>query len=55
MGFIRPKNIGGCIMETLLKNSTMEMLREYYFDAKGEYPPADFTRDEIINVILKSK
>ena len=42
-------------METLLKNSTMEMLREYYFDAKGEYPPADFTRDEIINVILKAK
>ena len=42
-------------METLLKNSTMEMLREYYFDAKGEYPPKDFTREEIINVILKSK
>ena len=42
-------------METLLKNSTMKMLREYYFDAKGEYPPIDFTRDEIINVILKSK
>lgn len=41
-------------METLLKNSTMEMLREYYFDAKGEYPPADFTREEIIKVILKS-
>ena len=36
MGFIRPKNIGGCIMETLLKNSTMEMLREYYYDARGE-------------------
>ena len=42
-------------METLLKNSTMEMLREYYFDVRGEYPPIDFTRDEIINVILKSK
>lgn len=42
-------------METLLRNSTMEMLREYYFDAKGEYPPADFTREQIINVILKAK
>lgn len=42
-------------METLLKNSTMEMLREYYFDVRGEYPPIDFTREEIINVILKSK
>ena len=42
-------------METLLKNSSLEMLREYYFDVRGEYPPKDFTRDEIINVILKSK
>lgn len=42
-------------METLLKNSSMEMLREYYFDAKGEYPPADFTREEIISIILKVK
>lgn len=42
-------------METLLRNSTMEMLREYYFEAKGEYPPADFTREQIINVILKAK
>lgn len=42
-------------METLLKNSSLEMLREYYFDARGEYPPIDFTRDEIINIILKAK
>lgn len=42
-------------METLLKNSSMEMLREYYYDVRGEYPPIDFTRDEIINVILKAK
>ena len=40
-------------METLLKNATMEMLREYYFDARGEYPPIDFTREEIVKVILK--
>ena len=42
-------------METLLKNSTMEMLREYYFDVRGEYPPKDFTRELIISIILKSK
>ena len=42
-------------METLLKNSTMEQLKEYYYDERGEYPPEDFTRDEIINVILKAK
>lgn len=40
-------------METLLKNSNIEMLREYYFEAKGEYPPIDFTREQIIKVILK--
>ena len=42
-------------METLLKNSSIEMLREYYYDVRGEYPPIYFTRDEIINVILKAK
>ena len=42
-------------METLLKNSSIEMLREYYFDLRGEYPPADFTREEIISIILKAK
>ena len=42
-------------METLLKNSSIEMLREYYYDLRGEYPPKDFTREEIINVILKAK
>ena len=41
-------------METLLKNSTMEMLKEYYYDERGEYPLADFTREEIIKAILKS-
>lgn len=42
-------------METLLKNSSLEMLREYYFDVKGEYPPIDFTRELIISIILKAK
>lgn len=42
-------------METLLRNSSVEMLREYYFDAKGEYPPSDFTKEELISVILKAK
>ena len=54
MGFIRPKNIGGCIMETLLKNSSLEMLREYYFDVKGEYPPIDFTRElRLFNSVVR--
>lgn len=40
-------------METLLRNTSVEMLREYYFDAKGEYPPKDFSREELISIILK--
>lgn len=42
-------------METLLRNSSVEMLREYYFDAKGEYPEDDFSREELISIILKAK
>ena len=41
-------------METLLRNSTLEQLRNYFYDEKGEYPPVDFTREEIIQTILKS-
>ena len=41
-------------METLLRSATMEMLREYYYDERCEYPPSYFTREEIIQVILKS-
>lgn len=33
----------------------MEMLREYFYDAKGEYPPVDFTKEELISIILKAK
>lgn len=42
-------------MDTLLRNATIEQLREYYYDERGEYPPADFTKEEIINVILKAQ
>lgn len=41
-------------METLLRNSSMEMLKEYFYDERGEYPLSDFTREEIIQTILKS-
>lgn len=41
-------------MEALLRASTMEQLRNYYFDERGEYPPEDFTREDIIQTILKS-
>lgn len=41
-------------METLLRNSSMQQLKEYYYDERGEYPLSDFTREEIIQTILKS-
>lgn len=41
-------------METLLRNSTLEQLNNYFYDEKGEFPPSDFTREEIIQTILNS-
>lgn len=41
-------------METLLRNSGMQQLKEYYYDERGEYPPSDFTMEEIIQTILNS-
>lgn len=41
-------------METLLRNSTLEQLRNYFYDERGEYPPSDFTREEMIKAILDS-
>lgn len=41
-------------METLLRNSTLEQLRNYFYDERGEFPLSDFTREEIIQTILKS-
>ena len=41
-------------METLLRNSTLEQLNNYFFDERGEFPPSDFTKEEIIQTILKS-
>ena len=42
-------------METLLRNSGMQQLKEYYYDERGEYPPSDFTKEELISIILKAK
>lgn len=41
-------------METLLRNSTLEQLNNYFYDERGEFPPSDFTREEIIQTILNS-
>lgn len=34
-------------METLLRNSSMQQLKEYYYDAKGEYPPRILPRKSL--------
>lgn len=41
-------------METLLRNSTLEQLRNYFYDERGEFPPADFAKEELIRIILKA-
>ena len=41
-------------METLLRNSTLEQLNNYFFDERGEFPPSDFTMEEIIQTIINS-
>ena len=40
-------------METLLRNSSMEMLKEYFYDARGYYPEDEFTKEELVSIILK--
>lgn len=40
-------------MKEMLEKTSMEMLKEYFYDARGYYPSNDFTKDELVNIILK--
>lgn len=40
-------------MKEILKNTSTEMLREYFYDLRGCYPPEEFSRELIIGVLLK--
>lgn len=40
-------------MKEMLERTSLEMLREYYYDARGYYPSDDFTKDELISILLK--
>ena len=40
-------------MKEILKNTSTEMLREYFYDLRGCYPPEEFTREQILNILLK--
>nr|DAI99115.1 MAG TPA: hypothetical protein [Caudoviricetes sp.] len=40
-------------MKEMLEKTSMEMLKEYFYDARGYYPEDEFTKEELINIILK--
>lgn len=40
-------------MKEMLEKTSTEMLREYYFDLRGCYPPEEFTREMLMNMLLK--
>ena len=40
-------------MKEMLEKTSIEMLREYFYDLRGCYPPEEFTREQILNILLK--
>jgi hypothetical protein len=40
-------------MKEMLEKTSMEMLKEYFYDARGYYPGDEFTKEELVNIILK--
>lgn len=40
-------------MKEMLEKTSLQMLREYFYDSRGYYPANDFTKEELINIILK--
>lgn len=42
-------------MKKMLEITSTEMLREYFYDLRGCYPPIDFSREQLINILLKNK
>ena len=41
-------------MKEMLEKASMEMLKEYFYDARGYYPEDDFfTKEELVSIILK--
>ena len=40
-------------MKEMLEKTSMEMLKEYFYDLRGCYPPEEFTRELIISILLK--
>lgn len=42
-------------MKGMLENTSIEILREYFYDLRGYYPPIEFNREMIIKILLKNK
>lgn len=42
-------------MKEMLEKTSTEMLREYFYDLRGCYPPKEFSREMIISILLKNK
>lgn len=41
-------------MKEMLEKTSMEMLKEYFYDARGYYPGDEFfTKEELVSIILK--
>lgn len=41
-------------MKEMLEKTCMEMLKEYFYDARGYYPEDEFfTKEELVSIILK--
>lgn len=40
-------------MKEMLEKTSYEMLREYFYDVRGFYPPTHFIKEELIEIILK--
>lgn len=40
-------------MKEMLEKTSTEDLREYFYDLRGCYPPEEFSREQILNILLK--
>ena len=40
-------------MKEMLEKTSTEMLREYFYQLRVCYPPEEFTREQILNILLK--
>ena len=38
-------------MKEILENTSYEILKEYFYDLRGRYPPEDFSREMIISTL----